>query len=393
MISGRGGRLHCLLVGAALGAALLATTKAAAQVADKVPYLVGSTNQLTGTTAVVGRPYVAGATTYFKWRNDHGGIGGHPVKLTALDDQSNPDLGVANTKKLLGDGNIVLLAPVLSAVGIPMLPVVGEAKVPVVAYTGVEQMESHPYYYAIGLDGTHSFQIIADYLKTRATAPSRVAFFQVESPASTAAREATAKRLQKWGWQVVDVETFASRATEFNAQVLKIADSKPDFIISGLDDGKSPVALPALQRAGVKAPVVNFQSGNAEASFRTIASDQFLAVREYMDPSEPDPATQPMREAAAKYGATADMTSNVFTKGWVAASLIATALESCGDHCTGEAVKTAIDGMASFETMGLGPRIAFSATKKLGVTQGRIYQWSAEKGRAVPITGFVGPTE
>jgi hypothetical protein len=49
--------------------------------------------------------------------------------------------------------------------------------------------------------------------------------------------------------------------------------------------------------------------------------------------------------------------------------------------------------MAIFDTQGLGPRIALSPTKKLGVTQGRIYQWSAEKGRAVPITGFVGPTE
>jgi ABC-type branched-subunit amino acid transport system substrate-binding protein len=195
--------------------------------------------------------------------------------------------------------------------------------------------------------------------------------------------------MQTWGWQVVATETYSIRSTEFSAQILKLAEAKPDFILIALDDGKAPIALPALDRAGVRSPVINYPSGNAEAVFKTIASPQFLAVREFVDSSEPGEATKVMRDAATTYGTTGQMIGGAFTKGWVAARVIAAGLESCGDDCSGEKVKTALDHMSSFDTAGLGPTLSFAPDKKIGTSAGRLYQWSSKDGRAIPITDFI----
>jgi branched-chain amino acid transport system substrate-binding protein len=64
------------------------------------PYVVGITTDLTQATSAAGVPLRDGITTYFKFVNAHGGINGHKVQVIALDDQSKPDLGIANLKQL-----------------------------------------------------------------------------------------------------------------------------------------------------------------------------------------------------------------------------------------------------------------------------------------------------
>ena len=169
-------RLVKTVLGVAAGLALLAAGPAGAQGTAKPPYLVGSISQMTGGAAVFGRPAVAGATAYFKWLNDNGGINGRPVRFEALDDQLNPDIAIVSAKRLVGEGMVVLLGPIASATAIAVLPVVTAAKVPAVFHFGVEQLEKEPYYYAMGLTGTINYRIIANYLKGKASGPANVAF-------------------------------------------------------------------------------------------------------------------------------------------------------------------------------------------------------------------------
>jgi branched-chain amino acid transport system substrate-binding protein len=362
----------------------MASHVASSQTAAKSPYLIGSTNHLTGLSAGYARPYVSGAATYFKWRNDNGGVNGHPIILNTLDDAQNPDRGLANTKQLLNDGILAMIGPAASNVAIPVLPVLSEAKVPTVAVTGVEQIESNPYYYAVGIDISQSLAIAANFAKTHASGPAKIAYLVVDTPSLAAARDATTKLVKSWGWQIVANESFSFNSTDLNAQVRKIAAARPDYILTALTDTMAPIAISLLQNNGVKAPVLNYAAGNAESLFKKIASDQFLAVRDYVDPTEPGDATKPLREAAAKYGTTGDMISNSFTRGWIAGEVIATALESCADPCTGEEVKTALDKL-TLDTKGLGPKIVFTPTKKVGPDTGEMYRWDAKLGRAVEV--------
>ena len=59
-------------------------------------YAIGATLGLTGPIAGVATPYRDGINAYFSFVNGQGGIGGHKIKFTALDDATNVTTGVAN---------------------------------------------------------------------------------------------------------------------------------------------------------------------------------------------------------------------------------------------------------------------------------------------------------
>jgi branched-chain amino acid transport system substrate-binding protein len=349
-------------------------------------------NSLTGPFAVIGRPMVAGANAYFRMINDQGGVGGRQVRLVALDDQLNPDIGVAHARKLVADGAPLLLAPISSGVSGALLPVLAESKVPMIAYTGVEALENDPNYFAVGLTTTQTLYVAANYIKSVATGTPKIAFLTFESPASNTARDAVGKLVEKWGWKVVEMQTYRGGATDYNTQALKIAAAQPDYIIGSMIDGQAPQLFSALQRAGNKATIVNFHAGAAENVFAAIASPLFLAMRDVPDPREPDAALKPLRDAAQKYGLTADMTSAVFTKGWLSAQLAVDALKSCGSACTSQKLADHLMGLTAFDTAGVTAKLAFSKTKRIGLNSARIYRWDPAQNRAVPITGQIEAT-
>lgn len=350
---------------------------------------IGSVTSLTGPFAVLARPIISGANAYFKTVNDQGGVNGKQLRLVALDDQLNPDIGVAHTRKLLADGVPLLLAPLASAVNAAILPVLAEAKVPMIAYTGVEAMEGDPNYFAVGITSTQSLLVAANYIKSVAKGTPKIAFLTFESPAQNTARDVTAKLIGKWDWKVVEMQTYRGGATDYTTQALKIVAAQPDYIISSLIDGQAPQIFTALQRAGNKATMVNFFAGAAENVFGAIASPQFLAIRDVPDPRESDPGLKAVRDAAQKYGLTADMTGPAFVKGWISAQLAVDALKNCGNPCTSVKLKTHLEGLKSFDTAGVSSRLSYSSSKRVGLSSGRIYQWNADKKQALPISGYI----
>jgi branched-chain amino acid transport system substrate-binding protein len=194
--------------------------------------------------------------------------------------------------------------------------------------------------------------------------------------------------MKKMGWEIVELQTYPPKVTDFSPQIAKLAAAKPDYIVGTVVDGFLPQVMAGMRRAGIKAPLVNFQAGNAESSFKTLATDQFLAVRDFLDPVEQSPVMEKIREIAKKYGAEGEMTSNTFTKGWVTAAITIEAIKNCGANCNPAGLKKALLGI-KYDPEGLGPKIEFSETQRVGASSGRIYKWDAEKKTAVPVTDFL----
>ncbi|MCO5164098.1 MAG: ABC transporter substrate-binding protein [Mesorhizobium sp.] len=380
---------RAFVAAAMAGVAALTMFTVAVVAQEKEPIVIGTSNQLSGHTATVGRPFVAGANTYINWINDQGGINGRKIRFIALDDQGNPDTGIANLRQLLSENALVIFQPVSSAVAAPMLPILAENNAIMVSYTGVEAMYGNPNYFAIGLDTTTTLGIVANYITSVVgDKKPRVSFLNVETPASIGARDAVIEKIKALGWEVGELQTYPPKVTDFSPQIAKLAASNPDYIVGTVVDGFLPQVVMGMRRAGIKAPLVNFQAGNAESSFKTLATDQFLAVRDFLDPVEKDPAMDQVREIADKYGSTGEMTSNTFTKGWVTAAVTVAALKKCEPDCDQAKLKAALL-TTDYDTGGLGPRITFSETQRVGAQSGRLYKWDAAKDAAVPATDFI----
>jgi branched-chain amino acid transport system substrate-binding protein len=333
-------------------------------------------------------PYVSGFKTYVDWINNQGGVNGHKLKFDVLDDQANPDRGVANTKQLLTEKPIAFLGHIGSVVMIPQQPLLDAAKVPTMTYTGIDQLLTDPYYFTIGLNVTQMFFIQARYIQTLTSgAKPRVAFIILDSPGLAVSRNLLKTSLTSIGWTVVTDQKVPVGATDASAELEAIRSDNPDYIIGGLLDGIIPSVMSKLNTLGIKAPFINFSPGSSDASFQAGAG-QFFAVREYVGPQ--DPSAKTMQDAAAKYGTTSNMTSLTFTKGWVAGLVYTAAIKKCGDTCTGETMQAALQGLSGLDIGGLGAPISFGPGLQQGVNSGRVYQW--KDGKVVSASNILPGT-
>jgi branched-chain amino acid transport system substrate-binding protein len=82
-------------------------TNASAASATGTPVVIGSISALSGPVTIPDPQNTAKA--YFNYVNAHGGINGHPIKYTALDDAGNPANAAQDARQLVEQDNVVAL--------------------------------------------------------------------------------------------------------------------------------------------------------------------------------------------------------------------------------------------------------------------------------------------
>jgi branched-chain amino acid transport system substrate-binding protein len=116
--------------GGALGAAMLVPAPWRAAFGAEKAFKIGSEQPLSGAGAAGGKTAVVGLQMAADRINQNGGIGGRPVELIIVDDESKPDVGRRKSQKLVDEDNIdVHVGGFLSNICIACMPVWQEAKV------------------------------------------------------------------------------------------------------------------------------------------------------------------------------------------------------------------------------------------------------------------------
>ncbi len=122
----------------ALGAAATGTADAstahhaAAHTASKTPYVIGSLTSLTGDFGTTDGGGAYGVKAWASYVNSHGGINGHPVKLTVKDDQGSPSVALSEIKGFAAQKNVIALVGNVSSVEASWAPIAQAEKLPVV---------------------------------------------------------------------------------------------------------------------------------------------------------------------------------------------------------------------------------------------------------------------
>ncbi|MCX9155685.1 ABC transporter substrate-binding protein [Niveibacterium sp. 24ML] len=104
--------------------------------------LIGQTAAQSGAAAELGRDVRIGIDACFKEVNAKGGVNGRQLKLVSLDDGYDPARAAANAKQLIEKDKVfALLGNVGTPTALAVLPIMNEAKVPLVGpYTGAESL-------------------------------------------------------------------------------------------------------------------------------------------------------------------------------------------------------------------------------------------------------------
>lgn len=113
--------------------------------ASDQPIQIGAILSLTGDNGSTGQEQDSGLVTYVNDINKHGGVGGRKIKLTVLDDQSNPNLDVQDFYQLEGKSSIVaLVGPTSTPGGLLVKPLAERNQIPYLAPLTTDSFSNPP---------------------------------------------------------------------------------------------------------------------------------------------------------------------------------------------------------------------------------------------------------
>ena len=231
---------------AAAATSVLASV-AFAQAGSPIP--VGAIEILSGPNAAYGTAIRAGLELALEEVNDKGVLG-RKIALTIEDSAGNKDQAINAARKLIGRDKVVaIIGPTLSNEMFAAGPVANERKIPIIgtSTTAAGITEIGPYVFRTSLP--ESDVIPVTLARAKAKGVKTIALMYANDDAFSKSGFDTMKAAaEKAGLNILTIESFGSKDTDFSAQLTKIKALKPDAVgISALVEPVSGVLLQARQ--------------------------------------------------------------------------------------------------------------------------------------------------
>ena len=239
---------------AAPAAALLPGVSAVAQAAD---YNIGALSSLTGPAAAFGKDYHDGFLAYVKDWNARGGFKGRKIVLSSLDDETNPVNAVNAFRRIASDAKTQVIWMALgSQTALGIKAIAKEFKVPVVSGGGVDELgrPPDPWFFKIAPGASDFVKGMIEWakakgVKTMATLNDAGAYGQSE-------QKAIKELTEKAGIKLVAAESFALADTNFNAQLVKIRNAKPEVFYNGATGNPAILIFKQYKQLGINIEMV-----------------------------------------------------------------------------------------------------------------------------------------
>jgi branched-chain amino acid transport system substrate-binding protein len=230
--------------------AALAVAASLISAAANAQVQVGAVEILSGPNAAYGIAIKAGLELALDSINAKGVLGGQKIVLTVEDSAGNKDQAINAARKLIGRDKVVtIIGPTLSNEMFAVGPVTNERKIPTVgtSTTAAGITDIGPYIFRTSLP--ESDVVPVTFKKAQSRGVKTIALMYANDDAfSKSGFDVMKASAEKLGMQIVTIETFGSKDSDFSAQLTKIKGLKPDAIgISALVEPVSGVVLQARQ--------------------------------------------------------------------------------------------------------------------------------------------------
>ncbi|HYG90053.1 MAG TPA: ABC transporter substrate-binding protein [Azospirillum sp.] len=265
---------------AALAAlSLFALTPAAATAAERIK--IGAVLSVTGPGSLLGDPEARVLEHYVNKVNRQGGVDGRKIELIVYDDESKADKTAQLVKRLVAsDGVHVILGPSLTGNTMAAVPVVEEAKVPMISIAGggviVEPVKTWVFK-TPHTDRMASEKVFAD-MKKRGI--SKVALIYGTDGYGKSASAATKEIAPKWGMDIVADETYAPSDADMTAQLTKIRNTPGVQAVFNLGFGQAgAIVTRNYRQVGMTLPFYESHGINSRSYIKLAGEDVTDGVR------------------------------------------------------------------------------------------------------------------
>ncbi|TDC57440.1 ABC transporter substrate-binding protein [Actinomadura sp. KC345] len=311
-------------------------------------YNLGINAELSGAASSYGKTLQQGIQGYVDEVNAAGGINGHKIKLTSLDNGGEQARAAANATQLATASKVnAMFGNVLSSNCSAAQPVAERYEVPMGC---ISVAEPNPYVFSIGPDNTRAASAMFDAAKkvTEKDGPKAALVYL-----NTLTNEALAKSMKEQaggaGVELATAQEVDLMASDVSAQVTKVVETEPDVVLVTTTGPGMLSVLKGVRAAGVQAPFVWLDGTGNFASLVSSKDEGVYAMNVYalVDPAGTESGVKEYIgavEPAIQDAATAKgLNDGELVIGYLAARAFGEALKSCGHPCSGEQLKTHLD--------------------------------------------------
>jgi branched-chain amino acid transport system substrate-binding protein len=192
----------------------------------------------TGTDAAFGPPNLAGCVAGANEVNAAGGVLGHKIVCTTVDDKSDPaDAVPAATKLLTSTANLVLVLGPPGNSAPTTAPIIGASKIPMVSGTGTPLLDHNtdPYFYRIVPSDSVTGVAMAYWAYHRGCTKA-AAVFDTNSSAATVVPALKAE-YAKLGGHLVDNLLVVADTPSYRTEAAQVVAAHPQCVFTETDPG------------------------------------------------------------------------------------------------------------------------------------------------------------
>jgi branched-chain amino acid transport system substrate-binding protein len=357
-------------------------------------YRIGFSTDLSGKFAQFGTGQRDGFKAYFDYVNVHGGLDGHPVEVTYLDDAGDVSRGTANATQLIAQNSASALAGyAVSNVCGGAASVATTQKIPLICTAVASDLLEpvRPYVYAARIAQAHeAAPMMAFAGQLTGKAAPRVAVITLGTAAGASLHDGLVSGAGNKGWTVVADESVPVNASDVTAQASKIIAASPEVIVGALPDALAVPFMRSLQTAKVTLPFIDYDGATLDGALLPLKDPNLYVLSSVTLTGQGDGTyLEQYREATRAAGI--DPTHTFVNVGYVQALQIGESLKSCGFPCDGQKMQLALDKL-DIDTGGLtSGAVSFSPDIHEGTSSGSFYVWdpatSAVKTAAADLSG------
>lgn len=354
--------------------------------------LLGSSSALSGSAARLGIDLLSGAQAAIKEINDSGGINGRMLRVISYDDQYDPPKAVENTQRLINEDKVfALFNYVGTPTGVKVVPVVAEAKIPLVGmFTGAHAFRDPLQEYIFNIRGSYyqETELAVRYFVDDLGFKDIAVLYQADA-FGLDGFDGVKIALDKRGLKPVEVGSYERATTNVEAAVQTITASRAQAVI--MIGTYSPLAkfvkLTKKQKPNMLFDTVSFVG--SEAFVKELGADTVnVYVTEVVPPHYYGDLFDGVREYIKNLTKYEPETEPTFggLEGYINTKVLAEGIRLAGKDLTREGLLTALENMQNYD-VGIGATVSFSATEHQGLDKVYLTYFNRDKDKfeLVPV--------
>ena len=356
------------LVTLVVSAASLASANALGEngvTADKI--VLGQAAVFSGPAAQLGIQLRNGIKSYFDFVNSQGGVNGRKLELVTEDDRYEPAVAPAASKKLIEEhGVFALLGYVGTPTGVAHLPVITQARVPLVGmFTGAEALRVPMNRYVFHVRASYYDETEKIVEQVVVTGGKKISVFYQNDAYGEAGRKGTEIALARRGMKIYSSGTVERNTVKVEQAVKAINDSQPDAVVMISAYTACAQFIREMRKAGSAATFFNVSFVGSKALADALGSEGSGVAISQVVPfpwATGVPVVKEYQRLAAKDGF-ADYNFSAL-EGYLDAKVMVEGLRRAGRNLTREKFIEAMESMNDVDLGGF--YVNYSPTNHIG---------------------------